>query len=146
MLPENNLLQLVPGRINMLLGRLKQQIWHPIAPVTDLHASEASPNHVTWAGVAKLALSPISQAELPQFWGKLWDQRWVKVTLPSNLPQDEELYLEWDDQGEATAYINGVPHYGLDIAHPYAPLPTGAREVWIESMTCRTGILACGGG
>ena len=61
------------------------------------------------------------------------------VTLPK--PTDERpCYFEWNDHGEATIYIDGVPYYGIDPAHRKAPLPAGVTELMIESTCLCTGI------
>ena len=96
----------------------------------------------------------------------MWQQCWWRVSVPamgktgvfglrgsghgsgSARPVARaQKYLHWKDQGEATVYLREagrkpawVPHYGLDPAHKYAPLPDGAREILIESICARTGI------
>ncbi|GAB4109815.1 MAG: hypothetical protein Kow00105_18570 [Phycisphaeraceae bacterium] len=46
----------------------------------------------------------------------------------------------WDDPAEATVYHDGTPIYGLDPGHHYCPIPDGAKELWVESICCRTGV------
>jgi alpha-mannosidase len=50
------------------------------------------------------------------------------------------LYLEWQDQAEATLYVDGVPYFGFDVAHRYCPLPARVGEAWVESVCVQTGI------
>jgi alpha-mannosidase len=76
----------------------------------------------------------------PVHYGMLWDQRWWRVRIPASLSRRRGLYLAWDDQSEATLFVDGVPHYGFDPVHKHAPLPRGVREVWVESVVCQTGI------
>jgi alpha-mannosidase len=59
--------------------------------------------------------------------------------MPAALADRDDLYLAWDDQSEATLYVDGVPYYGFDPAHKQARLPGGATELWIESVVCQTG-------
>jgi alpha-mannosidase len=49
-------------------------------------------------------------------------------------------WLHWDEQGEATLFVNGVPFYGFDVAHRYCELPAGTREVWVESLCVQSAI------
>ena len=46
-------------------------------------------------------------------WGRLYDQRWCRVTIPAGGGR----WLHWDEQGEATLFVDGVPFYGFDVAH-----------------------------
>lgn len=135
-LPANPLLQLVPSRIPQALGRLESLLWVPYLDVRDLSATEPSPEHLTWPEARRRPLRPLRA--LPQHYGKLWDQRWFRLRLPK--PSPAGLYLHWQDQAEATLYLNGQPHYGFDVAHSHAPLPAGTRELWIESVVCQTGM------
>ena len=64
-------------------------------------------------------------------------QAWFVVKMPSGLKVNQ--YLFWEDQGEATLYHNGIPHAGLDVAHPFCRLPE-AKEVWIDARCLSTGI------
>ncbi len=76
-------------------------------------------------------------------WGPKYAQSWFRVTLPE-LSTNETIYFNWQDQAEATAYIDGVPYSGLDIAHQRIPLPSGTRELWIESVCIRSGVWLAG--
>ncbi len=137
MLPASPLLQLVPSRVSAALSRIRGKIWREVALVTEIRATEAQPEHRPFERARREALAPVT---LPAHWGKLWDQRWFKLTLPAAAAKRDDLYLAWDDQAEATLYVDGLPHFGFDPAHKQAPLPRGAREVWIESVVCQTGI------
>ena len=48
--------------------------------------------------------------------------------------------MRWDEQGEATLFINGTPFYGFDVAHRTVELPAGVREVWVESLCCQAAV------
>lgn len=137
MLPANPLLQLVPARVYAALNRVRPLVWRDVARVSDIRATAAAPVHRTFAKAKREPLAPV---RTPAHWGKLWDQRWFRFTLPAALVRRTDLYLAWDDQAESTLYVDGRPHYGFDVAHQQAPLPRGARELWIEGVVCQTGI------
>jgi alpha-mannosidase len=136
--PANPLLQLVPSRLPQALARVRAMVWKKVVSVTSIDATECSPVHVGFADAKKQKLSPLGT--LPVHYGKLWDQRWFRLRLPKLAESDGPFYLRWNDQAEATLYVDGVPHYGFDVAHHYAPLPAAVREVWVESVVCQTGI------
>jgi alpha-mannosidase len=70
----------------------------------------------------------------------LYDQRWFRLSLTEGRRGAPVRYLEWRDQGEATLWIDGQPHYGFDVAHRRAPLPARFTEAWIEGYCCQTAI------
>ena len=137
MLPSHALLQLVPARLPQALQRLRDRIWIRSNSTVDLSASEASPRHLTFPAARRLPLRAVSG---PHHYGKLWDQRWFRLRLPSAPAGSATRYLRWNDQAEATLFVKGVPHYGFDVAHRFAPLPSEAREVWVESVVSQTAI------
>lgn len=142
MLPPSHLLQLVPRRVATILASLREQVWQEVCAL-DVEATPIQRQHRTFAQARKEKLGAVKP---PVFWGKLWDQRWWRIKMPKQLAR-AGLHLAWDDPSEATLYIDGMPHYGFDPAHKYAPLPGGVRELWIESVVCQTGIwLPEGGG
>jgi alpha-mannosidase len=135
MLPENPFLQLTLPRANRALSRIQSLIWTEIAPVSCSFAgSQAAP--VTWESARKLAFKPV---RLPFRWGRLFDQGWFKLDLP-RVKTKERLYLHWNDQGEGTLYIEGVPFYGFDIAHRYCALPEKPGNVYMESLCLQSAI------
>ena len=137
MLPANPLLQLVPARVTAVLTRLRDRLWQPAGAV-HLEAGTARAEHRPWAVARHEPVQPVTA--LPDHWGHLWDQRWFRLTLDPATAQHGDLYLAWDDQAEATLYVDGLPHYGFDPAHRHAPLPAGNHELWIEAVACQTGI------
>ncbi len=134
--PPHTLLQLTPSRVVATLARLRKEIWREVAAPA-LRATEASPRHRPWREAQRERLKPVT---LPQAWGKLWDQRWFRIDLSDSLARRGGLYLQWDDQAEATLYVEGTPYYGFDVAHRRAPLPRGVRELWVEAVVAQTGI------
>jgi alpha-mannosidase len=143
MLPASPLLQLVPARVATTLESLRGRIWHDVAALPVL-ATAPSPRHRTFDEAKRERLKAVRP---PVYWGLLWDQRWWRIKVPPKFAARGDLYLAWDDPSEATLHIDGLPHYGFDPVHKHAPLPRGARELWVESVVCQTGIwLPEGGG
>ncbi len=135
MLPETPLLQLVPARARTLLNRIGQQVW--LTPQSlPVEWAGSSPEHVDFKTATRRPLRPV---ERPFFWGEPYDQAWFRITIPE--PQrDGTWFLEWKEQGESTAYVDGVPYAGLDVAHHTCRIPKGTREIWMEVMCLESGI------
>lgn len=124
--------QLVPARVAAALRRLEDRLWREPRAL-EVEATTAAVEH---RSLAEARLLPRSPARRGDTWGRLFDQRWCRLTLPE-LPGAS--YLKWDDDGEATLWIDGVPHYGFDVAHRRAPLPAGpSREAWVECYCCQS--------
>ncbi|MCF7688028.1 MAG: alpha-mannosidase [Cephaloticoccus sp.] len=132
MLPINPLLQLTPLRAQRGVTRLLETIWHNARPLA-VESTAARPDHVSLA-MAKKARRTRTPAG--QSWGRLYDQRWSRVVIPSGGGR----WLHWDEQGEATLFVNGVPFYGFDVAHRHCEIPAGVREVWVESLCVQAAI------
>lgn len=130
--PINPLIQLTPLRTQRGVTRLAEMIWSDPQPVR-IEATATRPDHIDLATAKKLPRKPV---KLGDAWGRLYDQRWCRVTLPAGAGR----WLHWDEQGEATLHVNGVPYYGFDVAHRYCELPAGTREVWIESLCVQAAI------
>lgn len=124
--------QLVPARVAAALRRLGDQLWLDPRPLP-VEATVATVDHRPLEAIRS---EPRTRARRGDTWGRLFDQRWCRIELPV-LPTSS--YLQWDDDGEATLWIDGAPHYGFDVAHRRAPLPAGpAREVWVECYCCQS--------
>jgi alpha-mannosidase len=135
MFPANPLLQLTLPRVNRALSRIQLLVWNEVAPVACSFAgAEASPK--SWEAAKTLSYAPV---ELPFHWGKLFDVGWFKLELP-NVTTKDPIYLHWNDQGEGTAYLDGVPFYGFDVAHRYCELPASPGEIYIESLCLQSAI------
>lgn len=143
MLPRTFLTQLVPARVAEALRRVQARIWRPL-PSDEIRVEQTDGSHVfrTSRDLAGTDFQPVRSESF--HWGPKYAQSWFRVTLPP-LVDDTLRYLQWNDQGEATAYIDGVPYSGFDIAHPQCPLPADARVVLLESVCIRTGIWLIGG-
>ena len=141
MLPRTFLTQLIPARVAEAMRRAQANIWRPLAG--DIRVEQTAPS-LAFKTVKEVAVSdfkPVSAA--PFNWGPKYAQSWFRVTLPEPVGT-ETRYFRWEDQAEATAYIDGVPYSGLDIAHQQIPLPAGTREIWIESVCIRSAIWLAG--
>lgn len=132
MLPINPLLQLTPLRTQRGVARLLEIIWHDARPLP-IESTDTRPDHVSLAEAKKAKRHKMHAGES---WGQLYDQRWSRVTIPSGAGR----WLHWDEQGEATLFVKGVPFYGFDVAHRYCELPAGVREVWVESLCVQSAI------
>ncbi|HYD82500.1 MAG TPA: alpha-mannosidase, partial [Opitutus sp.] len=137
MLPRTFLTQLTPMRIAEALRRIEAQIWRPLPDACAVTQTESFREHRTLENLKGADFSPIAEPRF--FWGPKYSQRWFRVTLPPASNADKR-YLLWQDQAEATAYIDGVPYSGLDLAHRFCPLPDTTTELHIEAVCIRTGI------
>jgi len=137
MLPKSFLAQLTPPRIAEAVRRLEAQIWQSLPDRCVVHQTASFAGHLTFDQARTAAFTPVPDERF--FWGPKYAQRWFRVTLPP-ATGDGVRYLVWEDQGEATVYVDGVPYYGLDIAHRHCPLPAAATELYIEAVCIRTGI------
>ena len=127
--------QLVPNRVQSALARVTGLVWRREAALT-VEATEARAEHVTLAAGKRLGRRVVGAGEA---WGRLYDQRWVRVVVPKE-SRGEGWWLEWRDQGEATAWVEGKAFFGFDVAHRYVELPAGTREVWLECYCCQSAI------
>ena len=137
MLPSNPLQQLTPPRLKKTLERLQGMIWEDLGEVTNVSQTAPTREHLTFAQARKRKRTAIRRT--PHYWGRKFDQAWFRIELPQTADKNPR-YLYWRDQGEATLYVDGTPWYGLDPGHQRAPLPAGARVLWIESTCTRTGV------
>ena len=132
MFPLNPLLQLTPLRTQRGVTRLAEMIWQDPQPLR-VEVTATRPDHVPLATAQK---APRRAARDGGSWGRLYDQRWARVAIPAGAGR----WLHWDEQGEATLFVNGLPFYGFDVAHRYCELPAGTREVWVESLCVQSAI------
>jgi alpha-mannosidase len=137
MASPNPFLQLVPNRVVSALNRVRGLVWHERTALA-VEATQATAGHRPLDTARR---DPLRRAAPGSAWGRLYDQRWCRLKIPSSRSRNATVrYLEWRDQGEATAYIDGVPFYGFDVAHRHVALPPKTREVWIESLCCQSAI------
>ena len=141
MLPRTFLTQLIPSRVAEAMRRAQARIWRPLPG--ECLVEQTAPTLVfrTAKEIPAGDFKPVPAT--PFHWGPKYAQSWFRVTLPEAAGA-ETRYFRWEDQAEATAYIDGVPYSGLDIAHQQIPLPAGTKELWIESVCIRSGIWLAG--
>jgi len=125
---ENPFLQLVLNRVAMALRRLQGAIWTTTCDLT-VEATACLPNSVDWDMAGKL---PVQALTLPCEWGKLYEFRWFKIHLPEDFPA--MCFLEWQSQGQATAWVEGRPYHGFDRNHRQMRIPAGVTDIWLESV------------
>lgn len=136
MFPKNPFLQLTLPRATSALPRIQELIWKEQS-VLPLSFSSDSNHSISWHAATELKFRTV---ELPFPWGKLFEQSWFKIELPV-VPPGTPLYLHWQEQGESTLYLDGMPYYGFDVAHKYCPLPPGkARTAYLESLCLQSAI------
>lgn len=100
-------------------------------------ATSASAQHRPLSAARREQLSPVESCT---FWGKLFDQRWLRVFVPDQYQMREDLWLHLEDQSEATLYVEGLPYWGFDVAHRRCRLPRGVQELWIECLCVQSAI------
>lgn len=137
MLPPNPFLQLVPNRASAALKRLKDQIWTRVSEVV-VETTEPRAQHVP-LGKARSATRRTTSSG--KAWGRLYDQRWCHLKVKALKAQVAgDYYLEWQDQAEATLFVDKVPYYGFDVAHRRCRLPKHTKDLWVESVCVQTGV------
>jgi len=140
-LPKTFLSQLVPARVGEAVRRVEKQIWRDLPGECRIEQTEPSLAFRTVKEIPPGDFRPVPAGSF--HWGPKYAQSWFRVTLPEVSAQ-ETVYFNWQDQAEATAYIDGVPYSGLDIAHQRIPLPAGTKELWIETVCIRSGVWLAG--
>ncbi len=137
MLPRTFLTQLVPARVAEAMRRAQARIWRPLPGECRVERTGISHRFRTVKELAAGEFAPVPEGTF--HWGPKYAQCWFRVKLPE--ATDETVrFFKWNDQGEATAYIDGVPYAGLDLAHEWCPLPAGVTELLVEAVCVRTGI------
>jgi alpha-mannosidase len=141
MLSDNPFLQLVPARARTYIVHLQNLIWGP--PVSlEAEWTGCGSEHLSFERAAARKRTPIRK---PFHWGREYDQAWFRFELPPEV-RGGNWFFEWKDQGEATAYIDGVPWAGLDRAHCTCRIPASAAHLWVEALCLDRGILQNPGG
>lgn len=135
MYPANPFLQLVPARVEAAITRLRPMVWSPGGGLPEIYAAASHAAHRPLEEAKRAKLTRLTK--FPHRDGMLWDQRWYFLKLPEG---SGRRYLRWEDESEATLFVEGKAHYGFDLAHREAPLPERVREVWIESVVSQTAI------
>jgi alpha-mannosidase len=134
----NHLLQLVHQRAARLRSRVETLVWSKEVPLAVLAGESADFRSVSPppSGLTLLPVTAGSHAGPPG-----WRNRWCRVDIPAG-PAGRHMW--WRCQGETTAWLEGEPWAGLDIAHPSCPLPERACTLWLDHHLWATAIWAPG--
>lgn len=137
---QNPLLQLVPQRVTQTKARVDRQIWDRVEKLRVCGGPLNATPMALERGRRQRFLD-VAPGELFGPGGGGWQQRWFRVDVAAAQPRERgRRFLQWDCQGETTAFIDGKPWAGLDIAHKTCPLPDRALSVWLDCSTWQTGI------
>ncbi|QYM79142.1 alpha-mannosidase [Horticoccus luteus] len=138
MLPPNPALHLTPLRTQRGVLRLQDLIWSNPQPLS-VEATAAHPRPLSLPAAQKLPRRAVRPGTA---WGRLYDQRWCRIILPAapRNARPASRWLHWDEQGEATLYVDGLPYFGFDVAHRHCELPSGAHELWLECLCVQAAI------
>lgn len=129
-----SLLQLALGRAQGALNRIQEIIWHSRTDLT-VEATHPQSELIT---LKKAKTLPLQHTAPRHHWGRLFDQRWCKIHLPSAPLVNSWLF--WVDQGEATLYVNDRPHFGFNVAHRHCLLPPMTKQVWVQSACIQSAV------
>lgn len=136
----NPLPQLIPQRVRQTKAQVDALLWEHVQPL-DVRGGPVNREPIGLVAARKQKFRPVRPGQHfgPPHGG--WHQRWFTVDVPA-APASEtgRRFLQWDCQGETTAYVNGEPWAGLDLAHKTCPLPDAALTVWLDCSTWQTGI------
>lgn len=130
--PPNPHLALTPLRVQRAVSRLQEMVWSDARPAT-VEVTAARPGHLPPEEARRLPRRRVAGTE---YWGRLYDQRWSRLEVPRGAGR----WLRWDEQGEATLHLNGVPFYGFDVAHRVCEIPRRVNHVWVESICVQAAI------
>lgn len=129
--------QMLFPRLRRALTRLAQSVWCDPVPLIVRHTRHATDNF-PYEKAIKASLSPTA---VPSAWkAPGFSTTWFCVSLPNGYKLRPGDHLHWDDNAEATAWLDGKPLFGLDATHRQWPWPKGVREIWLESIFCQSGI------
>lgn len=127
-------LQLTLPRVVKARKRLEHLLWREVAPVeVSMESGDRDGLLIDEALAAEY--TPVS---LPHHWGRLMGTRWFRLSFPE--VTESPVYLHWQDQGEGTLVLDGVPYYGFDVAHRQVELPAGCRGGYMEGLCYQSGI------
>ncbi len=139
MLVNTHFQQFLLPRFSSARSRIESGVWSVSSTALSVRQSPPLAEHRKFEDVGSDEFELVTES--PHCWGRLFDQCWWKVSLPSlESEATGSRYLCWRDQAEATVYVDGLPYYGIDPGHHYAPLPDRASAIVIESLCARTGI------
>ncbi|OAM88752.1 alpha-mannosidase [Termitidicoccus mucosus] len=129
--------QLLFPRLRRALTRLALSVWRDPVPL-EVRRTRPVAGGFPFEKARQSALSPVA---VPSAWkAPGFSTTWFRVSLPDGYTPRPDDHLHWDDNAEATAWLDGSPLFGFDATHRQWPWPKGAGEVWLESIFCQSGI------
>lgn len=131
--------QLIIPRLVELRSQLEGEIWNKRPSSISVHRTRAFLEHKSFDEAVGEDFQLID--EFPHFWGDKFEQVWFRVDVSDSIDQKKRFFF-WEDGGEATVYLDGIPYAGIDIPHPYCRIPDGVGELYIEAVCMQTGIWA----
>lgn len=132
-LPVNPFLQLTKPRVLAALARLKEILWEEIGGV-ECFFGGAVPRQVGFKEALELNYRKV---RMPFEWGRVYDEGWFELSV-GEWPKDA--YLCWEDDGEGTLHVDGVPFYGFDVAHRHCKLPPTRARLHMHSLCLQSAI------
>lgn len=143
---QNPLPQLIPRRVGKLKAQVDALLWQHVQRL-EVVGGPVNLQPIDLAAGRRQALRPVRPGEHfgPPRGG--WHQRWFKVQVPAvRAGESRRRFLHWQCEGETTAYVDGEPWAGLDLAHRSCPLPDKRTTLWLDCSTWQTGIWLRGPG
>ncbi len=131
--------QLLFPRLRKALTRLAQAVWQDPVPLTVMR-TESRTGEFPFVDAEALAAT-LKPVDLPLTWrAPGFSTTWFRVSLPEGYQLRPGDHIHWDDNAETTVWLAGEPLFGLDATHRQWPWPAEARELWLESIFCQSGI------
>lgn len=132
--------QLVPGRVARLAERLAERLWQPAGELpVRVGPVNAAPVPPAAASTQPYRTCPPGTYFAPP--EAKWGQCWFEVELPApSEGQEGRRVIRWEGRGELTAYLDGVPWAGLDVAHTSCVLPDRACTLYLDCGLYQTAI------
>ena len=140
----NPLLQLVPNRITKLRQQLAALLWRDVEPVPIF----GGPVNAEFLPLDQGMRQPMHPVPAGELFGQpigAWQQRWFRADIPAAQTAAPRT-LHWDCNGETTAYLDGKPYAGLDVAHTIIPVPARSCTLWLDCGTYQTCVWHSGRG
>ena len=132
--------QLVPGRVVRLKERLSEMVWEDLGAL-DVEVGPVNREQVPIDNAPTEDYRPCPTGRYFAPAEAKWGQCWFRVMIPA--PREEQIgrrVLKWVSRGETTAYLDGAPWAGLDVAHEYCVLPDRECTLFLDCGLYQTAI------
>jgi alpha-mannosidase len=137
---QNPLPQLIPQRVARTKSQVDALLWERVQPL-EVRGGPVNGEPIAVALGHRQPMHLVRPGEHFGPRGGGWHQRWFRVKIPAaRRGETGRRFLHWQCQGETTAYLDGKPWAGLDVAHATCPLPDRAATLWLDCSTWQTGI------